>query len=395
MTRTALVAGLLLVGAGHPLAAQAPTAPERAPWTIGARLYVWGESDDNIYRLAPARLADLANPDARDVASGRYALMPTGADDILRTRLEAVLEGPGIGGRPLRMLPAVEYESYRNNTERSNLRLDLEVEQDLRRGRALTVKGQYTPRYFHRNYLADAIDVDGDLRIQREERVYARGAYSELELRGDYQLRLRDSKRDKPLRVYAILGLGYTARDYDAPFVARSTAGPSLRGRLRLEPTRSITLVTTVDLAKLDSPVRDQTVLIDESLLGEDLNGNGSAVDNNVRVVTPVDRSRNEQTIEQRITARIGERLELTGTVSQRWRQFTSDVRLDIANRDRRDRNREISLEAEYRLLRQIRILGRVRQDIQRLNQAEDLGAEGTVDDYRRNRVELGLRLSR
>ena len=295
----------------------------------------------------------------------------------------------------MRILPALEYEAFRTNTERSNLRLDLEVEQDLRRGRALKVQGRFTPQYFHRNYLADAVDADGDLRIQREERIYGRGDYRELELRGDYQLRLRDSKRDKPLRVYAIVGLGYTSRDYDAPFVARSTAGPSLRGRLRLEPTRRITLVTTVDVATLDSPVRDQTVLIDEVLLGEDLNGNGSSLDNNVRVVTPVDRSRNEQLIEQRVTVQIGERLELTGTASQRWRQFTSDGRLDIANRDRRDRNRELSLEAEYRVRREIRILGRVRQGIQRLNQIEDLGAEGTVDDYRRTRVDLGLRLSR
>lgn len=394
MSRTGVLVALLL-GAFPPLAAQAPAAPERAPWTIGARIYLWAEADDNIYRLSATQLADLANPDFRDVISGRYALMPTGGDEVLRTRFEGVLEGPGLGGRPLRVLPAIEYESFRSNTERSNLRLDLEVEQDLRRGRALKVQGRYTPRYFHRNYLADAVDADGDLRIQREERVYARGDFSELELRSDFQMRLRDSKRDKPLRVYAIVGLGYSAREYDAPFVARSTAGLSLRGRLRVEPTRRIAFVTTVDVARLNSPVRDQTVLIDEVLLGEDLNGNGSAFDNNVRVVTPADRSRDEQWIEQRVTVRIGERLEVAGTASQRWRQFTSEGRLDIANRDRRDSNTELSLEAEYRLSRAIRILGRVRQNIQRLNQIEDLGAEGTVDDYRRNRVELGLRLSR
>jgi hypothetical protein len=85
----------------------------------------------------------------------------------------------------------------------------------------------------------------------------------------------------------------------------------------------------------------------------------------------------------------------VTGLVSYRWREFSSQERLDIANRDRSDRRLEYGATAEYRLRRTLRLFGGASVDEQRLSQLEDLGGEGTVDDYRRTRVHLGVRISR
>ncbi len=281
------------------------------------------------------------------------------------------------------------------NSARSNVAFALELEQDLRRGRQLQLKADFVPSYFHRNYLADAFDADLDLSIQGAERIYQRGDYREFELRTDYQHRLLDSKRDQPWRVYAIVGVGLSDRTYDAPFTARDHTGPTFRARMRVEPRRTISLLTTYDLALLSSPVRNQVVLIDELLFGEDLNANTTTTDLNVRVVAPVDRSRTEHLLEQRLTMAVSDRLEVVGMVAYRWRRFLSEERFDIANRDRTDNRLEVGATAEYRLRRGVRLFGGASHAVQRLNQIEDLGGEGTVDDFDRTQAHLGLRLSR
>ena len=392
-SRTFMLVMFLLV----PAVAAAQGAPDttKAPWTVGGRIRIGMEYDGNVFRLPDSRLPELESPSIAQLASGRYTRMESGADNILRTRLEGVIEGPGLTGRQLRVIPALTYERYGVNTERSNLAFALEVEQDLRRGRQLQLHADFVPSYFHRNYLADAFDADWDLSIQGAERIYQRGDYREFELRADYQHRLLDSKRDQPWRIYAIVGVGLSDRTYEAPFTARDHTGPTFRARVRVEPRRTIALLTTYDLALLSSPVRNQVILIDELLFGEDLNANATTTDQNVRVVAPVDRSRTEHIVEQRLTMEVTERLEVVGLVSYRWRRFLSEERFDIANRDRTDNRLEIGATAEYRLRRGVRLFGGASYAAQRLNQIEDLGGEGTVDDYTRTQAHLGLRLSR
>ena len=394
MTRLSFAFALLLIAPSVSAAQGAPDTT-KSPWTIEGRLRVGMEYDGNVFRLPDSRLPELESPSIAQRTSGRYARMESGADNILRTRLEGVIEGPGLTGRPLRVNPALTYERYGVNSERSNVALALEVEQDLRRGRQLQLKADFVPSYFHRNYLADAFDADLDLSIQGAERIYQRGDYRELELRADYQHRLLDSKRDQPWRIYAIVGVGLSDRTYEAPFTARDHAGPTFRARMRVEPRRTISLLTTYDLALLSSPVRNQVVLIDELLFGEDLNANATTTDENVRVVAPVDRSRTEHVLEQRLTMAVSERLEVVGLVAYRWRRFLSEERFDIANRDRTDNRLEVGATAEYRLRRGVRLFGGASYAAQRLNQIEDLGGEGTVDDYTRTQAHLGLRLSR
>lgn len=392
---TRLLPAMLLLLASSAAGAQAAPDSTKRPWTFGGRVRVAMERDDNVFRLSEAQLVDLAYPSSAQLTSGRYALMESGADNILVTRLEGVIEGPGLTGRPVRIIPALTFERYGTNVERSNVALGLEVEQDLRRGRQLQFRADYIPQYFQRNYLADAVDLNSDLSIQGAERVYRRGDYREFAMRADYQHRLLDSKRNQPLRVYGIVGLGWSDRAFDAPFSARDHAGPTVRARLRVEPRRTVTLLTTYDLALLSSPVRNQVVLIDEILLGEDLNGNASTTDENVRVVSPVDRSRTEHELSQQATVVLSDRLEVSGVLSYRWRRFSSQERLDIANRDRTDRRLEYGATAEYRLRRGLRLFGGVSFGEQRLNQLEDLGGEGTVDDFRRTQTHLGVRISR
>ena len=271
----------------------------------------------------------------------------------------------------------------------------MEIEQDLRRGRQVQLHADFVPSYFDRNYLADAIDADVDLSIQGDERVYRSGDYRGFELRADYQHRLLDSRRDRPLRVYVVVGLGLSSRTYSAPFTVRDHSGPTLRAQLRVEPRRSLTLRSTYDLGLLSSPVRNQVVLIDEILLGEDLNGNLNSTDENVRVISLVDRSRSEHQLEQRATWTASDRLEVVGVLAYRWRRFSSQERLDIANRDRTDRRLELAGSAEYRLRPGLRLFGGASFANQRLNQLEDLGGEGAIDDYTRAQAHIGVRLSR
>lgn len=377
------------------LSAQTGADSARAPWTVEGRVRLGVEYDGNPFRLPASRVRELATPSIAQLASQRYARMESGDDVIVRTRLEGILEGPGLGGRTLRVWPRLTYERYSASAARSNVALGLELEQDLPKGRRLQLHADYVPSYFHRNYLADAVDLDLDLSIQGGERVYGRGDYREFTLSADYQHRLLNASRSRPMRVWGVIGVGISDRKYDAPFAARNSSGPTMRVRLRVEPRRTLEFMTTYDLALLSSPVLRQVILVDEVLVGEDLNANGNATDLNVRLFDTVDRSRTEHVLEQRATLQVNSRLDLVVLAAYRWRRFTSRERYDLANNDRRDNRIDLGLSAEYRLRREVRLFAGADYSSQRLDQLEDLAGEGTVDDYKRSQVHAGVRLSR
>ncbi len=78
-----------------PAVSEAQGAPDttKSPWTVEGRVRVGMEYDGNVFRLPDSRLPELENPSIAQLTSGRYARMESGADNILRTRLEGVIEG--------------------------------------------------------------------------------------------------------------------------------------------------------------------------------------------------------------------------------------------------------------------------------------------------------------
>lgn len=378
--------------------AGAPAAPATARdkgWKVDSRLDVGAEYDGNVFLLPTGKKDNLDAPSAAELLSRRYTGMESAADVISTARGQLTFAGDGLGGRTLRLTPAVAYEFYARNAERRNVAVDLALEQDLRRDGRLRLRAGYVPTYYSRNYLTDAVDTDVDGSIAADERRYARGDYSALDLRADYRHRLRKSSRERPLGAFLVVGAGYADRTYDAPFTARDYSGPTGTLRLQLDRRNGPRFETAVDVAMLASPVRSQVVLLDEPVYGEDLNGNGNATDLNARAVRTTDRSRNEIELAQSARFDLGRRTEVELLVGYRWRTFTSDEPYDVANNGRRDRRLQVGVELERRLAKGLRLLAGTRYGSQQLNRNTDLGGEGAVDDYTKLQAHLGLRLTR
>lgn len=390
--------------AGHAALAQTPAAnaalshtgksrPEKpgSRWHLTPALRVDVGFDDNVFLLQTSKKDNVAAPSAADVTSGRYAGMES-ANDVLTTLSTAVaLKGPGLLGKTSVVSPAVDYELYTRNSERSNVRLGLSLEQELWAESRLRLQGRLTPSYFAKNYLADAVDGDGNGSVSDAERVYAGGEYRESELGAGYRFPLARSSRKRPFGAELQLDGGYYGRTYDAPFTGRDLKGPTAGAKLLLDLGRRVSLALAYDFASLSATPMAQVQLLDEIEFGQDFNGNGTATDVDARALTMVDRSRREQSLGTALSLDLSRAADLALGYEHRWRRYTSEQPLDVSNNGRRDTRNQASARLRLKLAKDLRLrLGGIRS-VQSLNRAGDPGSTGEIDDYTRYQGSLGL----
>ena len=358
-------------------------------WRVAPAFRVDAEYDNNVFLFSTSKKDNIANPSAAEVTTGRYADMES-ANDVLTTMSAGLsLKGPGLFGRSSLVSPEVAYELYARNTARSNVSLGLSLQQELSAGGRLRLRGRLTPSYFARNYMADAVDQDLNGAITPEERVYATGEYREGEVGADYRLRLAKSTKKHPFGASLQLGGGYYDRSYDAPLAGRDLHGPIMGAKLLLELGRRVSFEVGYDYSSLGATASNQVLLIDEPDFGQDLNGNGTATDLDARVLTMVDRSRREHSLGASFQLDLSKPVGLTVGYEHRWRRYTSDESLDLANRGRRDARDQMSADLRFRVAKDLRLrVGGVHW-AQGLNRAAD--PAGEIDDYTRSQGRLGL----
>jgi hypothetical protein len=253
----------------------------------------------------------------------------------------------------------------------------------------LRLQGQFTPSYFARNYMADAVDQDANGSITDAERVYVSGEYREGEFGADYRLPLTKSNKKHPWGASLQLGGGYYSRSYDARFDGRSLRGPTAGAKLLLDLGRSVEFNLGYDYSSLGATPSNQILLLDEPDFGLDLNGNGTASDLSARAVTMVDRSRREHSVGASLRFEPSKKAEITLGYEHRRRQYTSNEPLDDVNRGRRDTRRQMSADIRFRLSKDLRLrLGAI-HSAQKLNRTAD--PAGEIDDYTKSQGRLGL----
>lgn len=397
----AAAAVLVAIFAPAQLAAQQPvtaTPPaQRAKKKETVKVEPWvaveAELDNNVFLLTPARKDAVDNPSAADAASGRFAGMESASDVIVQARGGVGLEFDGLRGRAFTLSPALQYDFYTKNSERSNLTASVALAQALARGMRTKLELAYTPSYFPKNYLLDAVDANGDRRIAPEERRYAPADYSALDVELAHRFRVKKSTKRSPLGAELDLGAGYYARSYDSPFSARDLSGPTLRATLDLAPGDRLDLTAGYSLELLSSDEAQEVLVVDEADAGSDLNGNGTATDLDVRTVQLVDRSRREH--ELTLGARLGvaRRTDLRFAYGLRLRDYGSALPLDFAHRDRRDTRHELRGELSTRVARGTRFTTGVRYAKQTAKRLADSDETDEADDYTRLRAFAGLRV--
>lgn len=397
--RTSVTIALLIAGLA-PAAAWSQQAPQtqqtqrkKSALKIEPWVAVEGEYDNNTFLLTRARKRAINDQTSADLASGRFTGMESADDLIVQTRAGVGMEMNGVGGRALTFSPALRYDYYTKNGERSNLMASVALAQALARGMRTRLEASYTPSYFPKAYLVNAVDANGDRMIAPQERRYAAAKYSELDAELAHRLRLRKSTKRSPLELDLDLGAGYYTRSYDAPFTSRDLSGPAFRATVGIAPGRRADFTLGYDLELLSANAAQEVLILDEAAAGRDLNANGNATDPSVRTVQLVDRSRREHEVSAGARFDVARRMDLRLGYGLRLRNYSSEQPLDLGHRDRRDTRHELRGEISTRVARGLRFTTGARFARQTTNRLFDADQTDEADDYTRLRGFAGVRL--
>ncbi len=361
-------------------------------WHPAARVQAEVQYDGNPFLLTAGRKSKLGAVSAADSQSGRFRDMESSTDVIPTPSLRLGIAGPGLGGRPLEIAADVAYEANLQNGRRRHAELGVGIEQSLRRGGRLRLAADWRPSYFHKNYLADAVDLNGDGNIAPEERRYASGTSNEMDLSLSYRHRLVKSTKRRPLGVTAELEVGYLDRSYDAPFAGRSRSGPGAGAGLTFQLSRSWAVGLDYAFASLGGDPAQEVLILNENDFGRDFNGNGGATDDSARAAVLVDRSRVEHELGVSVQGELGKAATLEVGYARRVRNFSSSEPFDVVDRDRRDVRSELAAELDLRLASRLHLALGARRAAQGTNRAGDPGSAGEVADYTRYVASAGVR---
>jgi hypothetical protein len=322
---------------------------ERDGWRLIPALRIVETFDDNPFLLSDARKVGVDAPSTASLTSGRYTGMDGASDYITSLRGGLNAEGPAILGRKLTLGADARYEYYQKNAKRRNVFYDLRATQSLGHGTHIAARAEFQPKYFFRNYLADAVDLNADGTIASNERVYAAGTYSDQEFTGELHQRLVKSTDDHPFGAELTLEGGHKTRDYLQPFQTRGYRGPFAGASGRLDLSSSVAFEGEYRRSSLKSTPGTSVVLLNEPDFNQDFNGNGRLTDLRVRSVQMVDFSRIEQDMAARFRIRSTDAVETTLSYGRRLRNYQSKQLYDIYNTTRRDKRDRFGLDMAFR----------------------------------------------
>ena len=322
---------------------------EREGWRLTPGLRIVQTFDDTPFLLSDARKAGVDAPSASSITSGRYTNMAGASDFITSMRGGLNAEGPGILGRKLTLGADARYEYYQRNARRRNMFYAMRVGQALGHGSHLVARAELQPKYFFRNYLADAVDLNGDGTIQSAERVYAAATYFDQEFTGEFRQRLVKATDDHPFGAQLIMEAGHQTRTYQQPFQTRGYRGPFAGVIGELDLTARVGLEGEYRRSSLRATPGSTVLLLDEPDFNRDFNGNGTVTDLRVRSVQTADFSRIEQDMAARFRVRPTNAVETTLSYGLRLRNFESKQPYDVYNNTRHDRRDRLGIDMAYR----------------------------------------------
>lgn len=361
-------------------------------WRPAARMQAEVQYDGNPFLLTSGGKSRLESGSSADVLSGRFGDMESATDVIPTPSLRLGIAGPGLGGRQLEIAADGAYEANLQNGRRRHAELGFGVEQSLPRAGRVRLAADWRPSYFHKNYLADAVDLNSDDNIAPEERRYASGTSNEIDLSLSYRHRLVKSTKERALGVTAELEAGYLDRRYDAPFAGRSRSGPGAGAGLAFELGGRWVIGLNYAFASLGGDPAQEVLILNENDFGRDFNGNLSTTDTSARAAVLVDRSRAEHEIGLSVRGELGKAATLEVGYARRLRTFSSSEPFDVVNRDRRDARNELAAELDVRLASRLHLALGARRAGQSTNRVGDPGSTGEVADYTRYVASAGVR---
>ncbi len=394
--RRAILVEITVLGAAESVKAQGPPrpAPDKGSktWHAIGTFLVDEQSNNNVFLLSDTMRARLDTFTTPASPTTRFADMRSVNDYITTVRTGLGIEGPGPFGRALSVRSDADYDWYARNSKRRNIDLGFSITQAFPYHGRLQLRGRVIPSYFYRNFLADAIDRNGDGVIQSSERIYAAGTYRDSRLLVGYRQRLTGSTKTGGFGASLELAVGRFARTYEAPLGYRSYRGPVVEATLALELIRPLTLDVGYTHASLNSTPDTAVLLLNEPDFNRDLNGNGTTNDLRVRSVQMVDFSRREQYVDLGLRSQVADRVAARLHYEHRWRTFPSLQPFDVLNNSRRDRRDFVGLELSFPVGPHTHFSAGGDVEIQKVSRSLVPSVTEDVTDYKRSRFYAGWR---
>jgi hypothetical protein len=362
-----------------------PQAPQgRSSWSAEWRAEAGLAFDSNPFLLDGGQKDRMERDLPADQTSGRWDDMESVEDIFFAPDFRLEAGGPSPLGRKLRTWIDLEYPYYFQNPRRSHLDLGLGVGQSVGNNGQIELSLEFTPEFFRKNYLADAVDSDGDGDIDSDERRYQDGTYREWETEVAYRHKIVDRTAQKPFGLEGAVAAGLRDRSFDPPFDGRNEEGVFLKLGLQARYGKPLKAGLHYKYETIDSPVETGVVLINEVALGRNVNGDAFITDD-ARTVTSVDRSRTEHTIGVSFGYELSPAVELEVSLARLLRDWESSEPLDFSHTDRQDTRDEVGLALNFAAGKGWD--GRVGWEWreQHTDRPDDPGGTGDTVDYKRN----------
>jgi len=291
------------------------------------------ERQGNIFRMDQADIARFNAQDPLDVAAGRYDKIKGVHDFVIVPEIELGFETKGIGRNPLQLAVGVAYNLHLINLAASFPELSLEAEQKLGDRFWLALEFEFLYGSFRKNYMYDAKDLNGSGKIERDERIYAAGKYGEFEPTLSARFRiLEGGKKLFPPELDFTGYVTYHNRWFIPPeLINRNRQGILPGAVFQFDFGGVAEFELGYEFGMLFSPNLEEVDVVDEPLVGKDLNGD-AVLTNNVRYLQKIDRSRVQHSVFTELTVPFGRIFEASVGFEYRIVRNTTNNQLDISD---------------------------------------------------------------
>ncbi len=342
------------------------------------------ERNDNVFKLSAPQKSRMVRNDSADVVSGRFRDMESVSDVTFSSALEVEASTKaGLFQRSLSLAGRIDFNHYFNNSKKDHVDLELSISQKISKRGKITLRWNYVPSYFVKNFLADVTDLTGN--VSRSERVYKDGVFSEWDIAVAY-------RHQFPKWIVDITGdilVGYRGKSYQDPFTGRNEK--TFTGGLAFE--LDLTRWWSVDLSYLfepvKSPVTPEVLILSEFDYRIDFNNDRDFADN--RAVLPVDRSHQTQLLKVASAFKPIKNIMLYTRIEVVLKDYTSLQLIDPTHKDRNDTRTTIEFGFDYRIFSGFHLKAEYKHMTQKTNRREDPDYIGEITDYDINIVRGGI----
>ncbi|MDH4227087.1 MAG: hypothetical protein OEV59_04955 [Deltaproteobacteria bacterium] len=360
-----IVAAVIFLSAGFSFAAEPQSSAadkndnKADSWKGSLVLGVELTKESNIYNLTSKAADDLDINAPNDVASGRFKNMESVDDLIFSPSIFAIFKTPGDSDIEIR--PRLTYHMFTDNSEKSHPVFDIKVKKGFSGDKFLALETEYMTNVFKKNYLADAVDQNANNNISSSEKIYKGAYYTDTLVDIIYGQNLWKTMKTDGIgpifeKISADVLLGVEYKEYDAPFAARSEDVLKIGAGVKFDFKGNISVRGAYLREQATTPVKAEIMILDETILGVDLNGVGGIAQTKAKTMQNIDRAHNDNTFSLKVDVEFPSNWNWFVKLKHSTQTYTSKEKYDFTHKDREDTLDSFGLGVEKEIIKDLRL---------------------------------------